>query len=390
MKMSMSLAVAVASGLALAAQAADQVDRAYAADLLADSAARTLALADDAPAPKVIGNFQTRYYGNFGSDKLPAGSEDFANGFQMRRVRIGLEGQIGSKAWTYSLQGEFSRSTGSFNLVDTYGQYNMDNGWSVRFGQFKLPLYREWLVSHTRQQTVERSVVNTVFGTDYSQGVQAQYTADSFRVTGAFSDGIRTTNTDFTDSTEADFALTGRVEYKWAGEWKQFDSHTSFKGSTFGGMVGGAIHYQDGGSTFNTTDASVLQYALDATVSGDGWNAFAQFVGRSIDPATGPSQDDFGFIIQGGYLFTEQLEGFARYAGIVPDSSFTNDDLFNEFTFGANYYFIPNSNAVKFSADLVLAPQDTTGSLNFTSTGTGLVATTDGQYVLRAQLQMIF
>lgn len=394
--MKISLTLAAIAALAGVAQAADAIgtfdqSRAYASELLADSAARTLAAGDDASAPKVFGNFQTRYLANFGSDKLPAGSDNFVNGFQMRRVRLSLEGQIGSPAWTYTIQGEFNRSGGGYNLAEAYGQYNMQNGWSIRFGQFKLPLYREWIVSHTRQLAAERSSVNTVFGTDYSQGVQATYTADNVRVYAALSDGIRTANTDFTDSAEADYAITGRAEYKWAGDWKQFDGFSSFKNSGFGGMVGGGVHWQSGGDTFNTADVKVLQYALDVTVGGGGWSGFAQFVGRHTDASGAPKLDDFGLVIQGGYFFTDQTEAFGRYGLLVADKDRGGKRSLHEITVGANYYFVPESNAVKFTADLSVIPTKTSEfALPVTSTGTGVVSAAKAQYLLRGQLQMVF
>lgn len=391
------------SGLAIASGAmarSDDAARALAAELVSDAASRTsaLAAAEGDVTVKVGGNMQFRYYANFGSDKLPAGSEDFANGFQTRRTRLNLSGQIGDPKLTYKVEGDFSKADGEFRLLETWGEQGFDNGWSLRVGQFKIPLLKEELISHTTQQAAERSTVSSIFTGEYSQGLQISYKGDSFRFAGSFNDGIKNNNIDFTSASEADYALTGRVEYKFSGDWKQFDSMPSWKGSGFAAMIGGAVHWQDGGSTFatgtgSTADSSTLTYTIDGALKGDGWNAFGTFVGRRIDDSSpgGQEFDDFGFLIQGGLFFTDVFEGFARYSTIIPDGDRAGDDLFNELTLGVNYYFIPQSHAAKFTADFTIAPDATTdNSLISTNTNTGIVATTDSQYFLRAQVQIVF
>ena len=55
------------------------------------------------------------------------------------------------------------------------------NGWKLRFGQFKAPFMREELVSSSRQQTAERSLVNEEFNQDRSQGVELSLEQDQMR-----------------------------------------------------------------------------------------------------------------------------------------------------------------------------------------------------------------
>ena len=144
---------------------------------------------------------------------------------------------------------KFSEGDGSAVLDDAWGQYAFGNGWAVKWGQFKLPVLREESVSDTAQLTANRSVMNGEFGQSRSQGVQLSTEQQQVRFAAAFSDGIATQNTDFTSSAEADWALTGRLDWKWAGEWKQAKDFTSFPESPFFGMVGGAVHLQSGGET---------------------------------------------------------------------------------------------------------------------------------------------
>lgn len=402
------LGVSALTLIAGTAHAADDLSRAYAAELLADSAARTNALdADGAPVVKITGNMQFRYYVSSANDRPPAAtSEDVANGFQLRRARVIAAGQLGAAPdISYKVEGDFSRSTGAATLLDGYGEFKLGDGWTLRAGQFKIPMLREELTSHTAQLAVERSVITQVFTMEYSQGVQATHVGESLRTAVSFNDGARALNTDFDNGAaapggEADFAFTGRLDYRIEGDWKQFDQFTSWRESAFGARVGGALHYQDGGETFGdatgrTSDRGIFQYTIDGAIVGDGWNAFAAFVGRHTeDDASTPSRtlDDFGFVVQGGVFLTDQLEGFARYAVVIPDTDYASDKEFHEITAGVNYYITPRSHAAKFSADVLVAPgrQSRSSSLVSATTASGLAAADDSQYTLRVQMQLMF
>lgn len=385
--------------------ASTDLGRAYEAELVADAATHASLLADgDAPATSgwakgkffigggdntlnIDGFIQARYLMNF-RDNQP-GNGDFTEGFQMRRTRIIFGGTIWSKALTYYIQSEFSRSTGDLGLLDAYGRYNFDNGVYVRWGQYKLPVLREESVADTLQLTVERSTVNAVFNQGRSQGVGVGYAGKQFRLMGEFSDGLNTFNTDFTSAAEADFALTGRGEWMFAGEdFKRFDDSTSWKGDAFAAMAGASIHYQSGGETNATVDRDIFLGTADVSIEGDGWNAFAEGVWRNTD-VPGTSTDDFGFVVQGGFFVSDQAEVFARYDVVVPDVG----DNFNTLTGGVNYYVSPHSHVAKFSADLLYYFDATTNTpiLGQTNTGIGLLPSAEeGEVAVRLQMQLLF
>jgi len=383
------------------------VDRAAVAELTADAASRVSALdAPDANIPKISGNLLFRYYGNFGGDKTPSGSKSFANGFQTRRVRVSVQGQVGDPTLTYRIDWENNKGDGTAILMEAFAEKKFDNGYALRWGQFKAPLLKEELVPHTMQLATERSTVNTVFSGTYTEGVCGSYTADSFRAYAMLSDGLKALNTDFNNGSavpggEADYAITARGEYKFCGEWKNFDMFTSWRNSPCAGMIGAAVHFQDGGSTFASTgsgatsDLSLFEYTVDGMVKGNGWNAYAGFVGRHVEDkttATKATYDDFGFIAQGGYFFTDDLEGFARYDVVIPDKDRTNHSVFHEITLGGNYYFIPQSQAAKFTLDFLIDPskQSKSSSLIATNTSSGILAADKAQYVLRLQMQLLY
>jgi hypothetical protein len=379
-----------------------ELSRAYQAELLADAATRTselqaassgynngkFSITDGGANTLNIGGYiQLRYLMNFRDDQ--PNSEDFTNGFQLRRTRLIVSGTIWDKHLQYLIQPEFSRSTGLFVLQDAWGKYTWDNGVYARWGQYKLPLLREELVSDTLLLAVDRSAVNSVFTQNRSQGAGVGYAQKQWRIMGDFSDGLNTLNTDFDATTEADFALTGRAEWMFAGEdFKRFDDNTSWKESGFSGMLGGALHYQSGGETGFTVDRDVVEATIDCSVEGNGWNAFVEGVWRRTD-VPGATTDDFGLVAQAGMFFTDQLEGFACYDVIVPDVG----DSFNTVTAGLNYYLSPHSHAVKFTGDFQYHFDSTTGTsiLGGTNTGINLLPEQDsGEFGLRFQMQVLF
>lgn len=331
------------------------------------------------------GFFQTRYILDSRQDQ--ADPNDITQGFQARRTRVNFSGNIWDKNLTFKVEGDIARNSGAFILTDAFGRYQWDNGVHVRWGQFKIPLLREQLVSDTLQLTVERSVTDQVFNQSRSQGLEFGYTDKKWRLVGSLSDGINQLNTDFT-AESADFGLTGRAELLFAGEdFKRFDDFTSWKGADYAGMIGAAIHWQSGGETGGTTDRDVTEATIDVSVEGNGWNAFVEGVWRNID-APGSEADDFGIVAQGGIFATEQLEFFARYDVVIPDVG----DNFNSVTAGLNYYVSPKSHAVKFTADAVYYLDPTTDNpLISQNTGTPVLTDPEGdQVALRLQLQVVF
>lgn len=333
------------------------------------------------------GFLQSRFSVNSRNDVVDP-EQDLTTGFSIRRVRMGMNGDL-NKQLGFKIEGDGAPD--EFKILDAFGRWTFDGGSKMRFGQFKLPLLKEELVTDTQQQFVEKSNANSTFSQDRSQGIDFQWNDDTLRFTGAFSDGLRTLNTSFDSATEADYALTGRVEYKWAGDWKQFDAFTSFNGSKYAGYVGAAVHWQDGGETGGTTDSNVLEYTLDTMFKGDGWNAFAAFIGRRTE-TTGTEFDDFGIVAQAGVMATNDVELFGRFSFISPDDDRTNGADFSEATIGATHFILPESHAAKIVADLTWAFDDQAGSSSIVrpSAANAFLAAPDDQVYARVQFQIVF
>jgi hypothetical protein len=443
----LGLIVGAAASLSSAmAQSAMDQSRAYQNELFSDSARQVNKQGGGAFSVKVGGYEQVRFSLNSRDDNTL--DNDMAWGFSNARTRINFSGNVFSEDWGYFIQFGLGDDTavgtpppaGGTNsgttaigpgLEDAFITYNMGNGWGMKVGQFKLPFLREELVGDTEQLAVDRSVTNSAFTQGRSQGLQFSYAQESFRFMGAFSDGLRTANTDYVSPAEADFALTARGEFMWSGAWSQADGgFTSWQNQNFFGMVGAAFHYQAGGNSFNTgegtvgpgnpssnpSDFDIWGVTADVTVKGNGWNAFGAFVYTSTDggnpgvgvvpyPGTGtpgganaPSMDDFGIVLQGGVFVDAQWELFGRVDMIFPDSSRTPagspvkfDDEMTTLTFGVNHYISPNSHAAKFTAQLQYFLDKQATGIAPASTLHGLLGSAeDPQWTITAQLQLVF
>lgn len=429
MKKTMTLSCIAGAALGLCAPAAigstmsnDEV-RAIVAEMMSDAETRSsllqgggagydgqFFLAGDGFRLNVGGLMQFRYTMTFTDAE---GDDDgFESGFENRRTKLAFSGTLYDD-WFYRIVGAFSREGGSFNLEDAYIGYTFEQGFKVMAGQFKAPVLREEMVSSSKQLAAERSAANEFFTHNWVQGIAGVFGGgeDDWKLYAAFTDGANSRNSAFEGSNESDFSATARFEYKFAGEWSQFEDFTSRRGDDFAGMIGVAGHFQHGsynggfiGNTNNPADidVNVLLYTVDLSLEGDAWNLYAAFIGRYLESRTlGSSSEDhndFGLVVQGGYRFTDDFEVFARYDGIYADSDWgTNDKNFNFLTFGFNQYY--HGHAAKATVDFVVALDELTDLYAIQSAsgtgdvgpGLGLVnSTNDTQVAVRFQLQLMF
>lgn len=407
---------------ALAQNANLDQNRAYAAELQADAAARTSGLAAGTSGHdaggfyitdgtgdnrvSIGGTAQFRYYANFRSDDAPVGSDNgFTHGFQNNDVRLRASGNVWSKDLTYMIQGNFG-SGGNFGLEEAFARYNFENGWNIMWGQFILPVYRERMVNSEYQLAVNRSQAMRYFDPSYTQGIQVGYNNEQWRLTFGFTDGTNAGNTTFNSGAEWDYSLNARLEWNVnSSDWARFNDFTSWtSASSYACLVGAAVNWETAGATNPSTgnDPNQIDYTLDVSCEGAGWNVFAAFLGSHFDPDSGAGeQDDFGLVVQGGIFASDQWEVFARYDGLFLDSDTAgpgNKKNVHFVTLGTNYYLSRDSHAAKFTGDVVLAFSKTNGLANAVGAGglvndteTGLLGSAKSfEPTIRLQFQVMF
>lgn len=362
------------------------------AEALMDAQSREQALAAEPSYPqvKVWGFLQFRYDFDHREDS-PDGNDN-AEGFQTARTRLFIDSKITEDIST-RIRFTFNRATGNPSLDQAYGDFKLGDDFKLRVGQFGLPLFRDEYISAEKQLAVNSSPTDVVFNQGQSQGIQLSHQGTSLRYWLAFDDGLRSGNTDFTDPRQANFAFTTRVEWMFAGnDWTRFDDYTSFPGSTFAAMVGLAFHTEQESQLVTGQVADQLYYiTTDLGLEGDGWNAFLAGVFTWVDGSETGWITASGLIVQGGFFVSKQAEIFARYDLVIADRDQPDLNNFGTITAGFNYYFIPDSHAIKFTANALwfmdkqatsLMPEDTLVDV--------LSSSKKGQWAIQAQMQFIF
>jgi hypothetical protein len=347
---------------------------------------------------KLNGQMQARFiYNNQddGSITNPNSNDTNRWGFENTRTKLIFTGNVGGPQWRYKIQGNFDRDGGDFFLEDAVISYDCGNGWTLMMGQTKVPLNHEYLVDDAQQLAIERSNVSYYYNGGRTQGLLVNYMADQWQVTAGYTDGANQLNTAWSNY-DTEYSFTVRGEYLFMGDWAQFTSFTSPRGSEQGLMAGVGFHIQNAES--GTPARNELQFYIitgDISWEADGWNLFGSVSYADFDndaPSGDPASIDYspiGFVVHGGYYFTDKLEGYARYEYNDFDDfgvSGANIDDLSLLTIGVNHYYNAN---VKASADIGYGFDAIPLAADITGARTDFGGD-DGQVIVRTQLQLTF
>ncbi len=337
---------------------------------------------DGSFALNVTGMIQVRYIYN---NQDESSTDDSVGGFELSRTRFGFIGNVVDPSWKYVIWTGHG-DTGSALLLDTYITKVFDGGWSLTAGQFKVPMWREWLVSEKSQQLIERSLLNALSGS-YTQGIRADYKNDAVRLTLSFNDGLAGLNRTWS-TVDTDYAFTGRAEWLVFGNWVNYSNWMSCSSDEPVLVIGGAGHYQKGENGTAADPADITRWTADINWGMGGANIFAAVIGDHQTSDT-VNIDRLGVMVQGGVFVTEKLEVYGRYEWADLEESVDGPDDLGIVTFGGNYYV--KGHRLKISADIGygIDPVPSTFSSNMAGWRTD-TAGEDGQVVARAQAQLLF
>lgn len=420
-----TLALVTLSGLAMGQSGLD-LDRAYASEIRSDAQTRSSFLGSNSGANlnvEVMTQFRYMYNSR---DEITAGAlgdDDTTIGFDTPRTQLRLSGAVEGTDISGLVVIDFGAAEngtaqGTANLLVAQAAWTLDDNWTLLFGQWHNPVLGSENFAPEHTLAADKSFTNEFFNVGYTQGVALAYGSDNFKFVGALADGAEyvtnfgtVSNSAFNAAGENDFGITGRVDWLVEGTWDQFADATSWRGSNYGVKIGAGAHWQTQGDTNPSVpagapagyeDRAVTFWTVDAQVEGDGWNFFAEYVGHKVDTQATTDVDftNHGFIVQGGMFFTDQVEGFARYDVIQLDDilvAASTDDLYQTVTVGMNYYFVPESHAAKFTLDAAFALDESTnmdaifgGVGSNDPSATGLLGLSDSEFVLRAQMTLVF
>jgi hypothetical protein len=346
--------------------------------------------------------FMPRFAANLREHGGPGGDDRTDTGFEVRRMKLGFDGNVLSPNLTYLFLWATDRNSGNLVLEEAWAKYAFTQGtfkdFAVRAGQFKDPFAHESLTSSKRLLAAERTLINDLFtgGDNFVQGVSLIWDdgADGLplRAEAAYTDGANAANQNFQDfpTTRANFGASGRVEYLAFGKWSEYEDFTALDNETDLLVLGLGVDVTEAGNN------DTLLHTVDVQYETGRLGLYAAYLGRSVEDrrvgsgatARDVNTYDWGFIAQAAYLVNDRLEPFARYDYIHFDEAglpggFTQGKV-HEITVGANYYF--KSHAAKLTADFTYLPNGTP----FASTGGDILASNDeAEFVVRAQFQLL-
>jgi hypothetical protein len=325
------------------------------------------------------------------------GSSGQAYGFENKRTRLGLSGNMVDSSWTYDVKYALGYSNsaeefGAGEVSDAFVTKALECGATVTVGQFKLPFSAEYAIDVGNLQFMDYSTIESTFGAGYGQGVRVGYASGDVRVAAAYVNAIREANAAWTaDSPTSEWAFTGRVEAKFAGTWQQFEQSQSWRGDSYGVRLGAGFAVERD-NTFS--DATTSALTADLTVALGGANVTAAYYVYSFDDSGLPGVDDsnpMGFVISAGVFVSDTCDVALRYEYADADQDFGGAENFSALTVGSNWYL--SRNRAKWGVDFGYAFDAVSFLYAPTAAGNNWLqdaTSEDGQWVFRTQLSFSF
>jgi outer membrane murein-binding lipoprotein Lpp len=336
--------------------------------------------------------FQFRSVTNYRSEgkHIGAGDDsDWENGFEIRRFKFGVDGNVFTPDLQYFFLWQANRDGGGLSLDQAWIKYFFADAWATRVGQIVNPVFHENSTSSRRQLTAERSLVNSIItGSNeaQSQAVTILYDSPNSPITAEFGveDGYISNNTNFVDTNEGgsnDWGFFGRVNWFLWGNHKAYDDFTAM-GNKDGLLVIGV-----GGDATQSGDVTSYRHTVDAQWETGGLGVYGAFLGNYIDNGGGDSNYNWGALVQAGFMMSDKLEIFGRYDYTDLDNDFVgagDENSFSEITGGVNYY-LNGGHSCKITVDLSFLPDGAPSDF----TDLGILASGDNEWVLRGQFQLL-
>lgn len=428
---SLGLLAGAALCIVSSAGQAQDADRAYRSELLADAAGRSSLLAaggsvhhdngafgvsDGSGNNSLNVNLYTQYRHMFNFSDQPDGNGDEADvthGGQLARVRVILFGTVGSPNMEYFIQfgadpissigdddddleatsssdSSYASSSG-VSVLDAEFTYWFDepgNGGYFTFGQGRPSQGFEQMTHIWNQQAMERSIPDQILSTGRQQFFGGGFQDETFDIEVFFTDGVYTTNTDFFSPIEADFGIGGRANFIINGTRDAFTTQSSFPGSPDGLRAGIGGQYQTGGETgIGTMDVNAWFGNADVELRGSGYSVRLHGYVQNIDFDGSDDITNFGVALRGGLFLDDNWEIYAGWDAVFFDDELGFDDENQNFLrAGVNFFPFAQSTAVRITGEVIVGLNDTTdlvwGASALSSEIGGSVANTSRQNIL--------
>ena len=361
---------------------------------------------------KINGLLQNRWVlSHTKDDQNPAGGagngEKSHHGFETTRTALNFSGTVASD-YHFNVRLNWSAYNGGntpapANVEWAYGTIDMSDSMSLTMGKQKYDVMRGYIVNAEHQQAIERSLYTYYWATSsITNGIKLNYASDNLRAnimysngpTAAAWNGNGAVPVDAYSQNSGDWMLSGRIGWLASGTWSQFDEMTSPQGSESGMLFGfGWAVWDDNDAITGGNGDTQWLLSFDASMDFGGWNLFGSItVGDDEQNAFGANVNDegnqWGWMVQGGYYLSEDLELYGRFEWLDPRTGNDNDNI-EILTVGANWY-LAGQNA-KLSIDWGYN-FDTTQTAGIGGGGyTNWINSAEkNEWVLRTQLQLYF
>lgn len=352
-----------------------------------------------------------------GTNNTPTKQVQDSSKFELRRVKLFLNGNAYSKDLTYKLQLNFTNNTGGTTsngglMEEVWLNYRLLDELQFRVGQDKVQFGRQFITSSTALQFVDLSMVSNAFVPGYDTGIMLHGKIAgglvNYNIAGYGGLGQNT----FRATT--DNAFSTRVTINPLGEMKYSESDMEFSNKPL--VSFGANFYRNTLNPSEQNTATATNNQLSFNASKKGWFALGNplfdtsrqinlsesvdyntagfdtafkfrglsmtgeyFIGQADGNTTGNTVRAQGFYAQLGYFVVPRcLELAARYSYLDPNRDVAND-LWVETTGAVSWYI--NDHNLKLQADYTNVHKQKALTFN-----NGPNATDDQQVRIQAQL----
>lgn len=269
-------------------------------------------------------------------------------------------------------------TTGLATLNDFYLDYQHNDTFGIKFGQFKVPFLMQQLTSATRQQFVDRSLGTGFF--DLGRDIGASFHGDilnyhaNYHVFVMNGDGANTLNAN------KGLLLGGRIEVPILGQYKPVESDVDYSESPNLGL-GVAYAYNQRVAALGTGGTSVpanVKASLGTLDIGYKWHGLSIQAAAMITRThsrTVANVTNWGYNGQVGYfLIPKHLELAARTSAGIFSGATANQ---HEYAGGVNYFF--KGHSIKWQTDYALLRNTRGAAAGFVN-----------DHRIRTQVQVVF
>lgn len=320
---------------------------------------------------------QTRY--TFTDADEDAGDMNTSS-FDVNHAQLKIKGNALHEEFSYGFMADFvgasSSGTKTPALKDAYVAWNGCDWFTLKMGQFKTGISRQWNTGDENQQFADRSIVSDYF----SFGRQAGAHASTSLMDGALTLGAGIFNGESdgegTNRSGVDTKHNGIINarYNVMGKMDPYVESDVDWTENPALNIGAAYAHTNFNQTVGTGDNAVLNdfggdvVDVDANFKYQGISINGEYFVANANPDIGEDYDSQGFYAQAGYfLKPKTLEVAVRYGLIDCDDgksgglcSANNLDSINQVTAGINYYWWKHQMKAQFGYDLI--SQDALGS----------------------------